>query len=143
MMSDKSDHSNKLDIQLACMELMWWPIGSAGAMTDWLDEVVTAGYEGVGLFDQSLLQYYEERQLVEQLASRNLSLASVDYTIDRDESRLRRVCAIMQQLGASHLVAIGGLAKRNANIDDVADTLNWIGGIALEYDVIRRDHTNL
>ena len=42
---------------------------------------------------------------------------------------------IMQILGARHLVTIGGLAKRDADMNEIAELLDQIGEIALTYDV--------
>lgn len=122
-------------IKLACMSLMWGPMDSAEKMTEWVDDVVAAGYEGVATFDRFLIQLTSETDFVDQIKDRGLSLASVDFKIQRDFDMLKRVCEIMQTLGARHLVTIGGLATRGADMDEIAELLDQIGEIALTYDV--------
>jgi sugar phosphate isomerase/epimerase len=123
-------------IRLAVMSLMWGQrTDSIDGVRAWLDDAVEAGYAGIACFDGQLLRISEEIDLAAELRDRDLSLASVDYTIDRDSDRLRRVCEIMKSLGAHHLVTLGGLAKRNAPMDEIATLLNEIGDVALEYQV--------
>ncbi len=123
-------------IKVACMSLMWgggdFPIQG---LPTWLDEVVGAGYEGVALFQRQLLRFAQESDFRGLLEERDLALASVDYTIDRDFDALRGVCELMQSLNARHLVTIGGLATRDADPAEIAAVLNTIGEAALAYDV--------
>ncbi len=117
------------------MSLMWGSNLPNDMMPSWVSEVNAAGYDGVATFEGELIRYTEETDFVERLHDAGLSLASVDYGIDRDFDRLKRVCEIMQKLGAKHLVTIGGLAKKDADMDMIADILNRIGEIALSYGV--------
>lgn len=126
---------DRLDIKLACMSLMWGPVDSAEKATAWLDDVAAADYAGVATFDRFLLQLADEMDFPAELAARNLKLASVDFIISRDFDKLRRVCALMQKHGARHLVALGGLAQRGADVREIADLLNEIGEIALGFGV--------
>jgi sugar phosphate isomerase/epimerase len=64
-----------------------------------------------------------------------LDVASVDVRITRDVDALRRTCEVMQRVGARHMVALGGEARRGADVDDVADLLNQMGEIALAYGI--------
>lgn len=121
--------------KLACMSLMWGPVGCAEKMRGWIDDVAAAGYDGVATFDRDLVQLTRATDFVCQITDKGLRLASVDFTIDRDFDRLRQVCEIMQKLGARHLVTIGGLAQRGADMDEVAGVLDHIGEIALTYGV--------
>ena len=124
-----------VDIQLACMSLMWGGDLSNEDMPVWIDDVSAAGYAGVATFERVLLRFIEETDFVEQITDRGLPLVSVDLIIDRDFDRVNRVCEVMQQLGAKHLVTIGGLAQKGADMNEIADLLNQIGEIALTYDV--------
>jgi len=118
------------------MSLMW---GHCALATEdvprWLDEVTEAGYAGVALFDRELGRFMQESEFHELLKDRSLELASVDYSIDRDFDRLRGTCEFMRSLNARHLVTIGGLATRDADPVEIADILNEIGEVALEYGV--------
>ena len=127
--------SETLDIKLACMSLMWGGNLPNEKMPAWIDDVSAAGYDGVATFERELLRFVEQTDFVERIADCNLSLASVDIFIDRDFDRVNRVCEIMQQLGAKHLVTIGGLAKKGADMNEIAGLLNQIGEIALTYGV--------
>jgi inosose dehydratase len=129
-------------IRFACMNLMWgWrmPQERLGA---WLAEVREAGYEGISCFDSDLLRFSTEAELAGRMREHGLGLASVDYFIDRDFDRLRRVCEQMAVLDCRRLVTIGGLAVRGADMREVADLLNQIGGIALEYDILAVFHNH-
>ena len=101
----------------------------------WMTDIAQAGYDGFALFDELLLGLAGTRSFARLVEETGLQLASVDYVIDRDFERLRRVCEVMQRLGARHLVTIGGLAQRGADMDEVADLLDAIGEVALEYGV--------
>jgi sugar phosphate isomerase/epimerase len=127
--------SETVDIKLACMSLMWGGDLSNEEMPAWIDDVSEAGYAGVATFERVLVRFIEETDFVERIADRGLPLVSVDLVIDRDFDRINRVCEVMQQLGAKHLVTIGGLAQKGADMNEVADLLNQIGEIALTYDV--------
>ncbi|MEM7132228.1 MAG: sugar phosphate isomerase/epimerase family protein [Chloroflexota bacterium] len=122
-------------IKLACMSLMWGPIDSREKATGWLDDVVAAGYDGVAMFDSVLLELADEMDIERQLKDRNLQLASVNISIQRDFERLRATCEMMQKLGGHHLVTVGGLATSTADRNEIAELLNQIGEIALTYDV--------
>ena len=132
-------------IKLACMSLMWGHVNLPNdKLPAWLDDVKAAGYDGVALFDRELVRFSLEAKFAEELKARGLALASVDYFLDQNTERLRRVCGFMQSLGARHLVALAGLAKKGANMDEVAAVLNQIGQTALEYGVHAgyHNHTN-
>ena len=124
------------DVKVACMSLMWGRGNLAiGDLPRWLDEVVEAGYDGVSLFDGEFLLFMQESDFCGLLKDRNLALASVDYSIDRDSERLRGVCELMQSLNARYLVTIGGLATRAVDPAEIATVLNTIGETALAYDI--------
>ena len=127
--------SEIVDIKLACMSLMWGGNLPNEKMPAWIDDVLIAGYQGVATFERDLLRFTEETDFVERIADCGLPLVSVDLFIDRDFDRVNRVCEVMQQLGAKHLVTIGGLAQKGADMNEIADLLNQIGEIALTYDV--------
>ena len=103
--------SETLDIQLACMSLMWGGDLPNEEMPAWIDDVSTAGYTGVATFERVLLRLIKETDFLERITDRGLPVVSVDLVIDRDFDRVNRVCEAMQQLGAKHLVTIGGLAQ--------------------------------
>ena len=131
-----------MNVKLACMSLLWGPKAAHLAEPDgaertraWMSEIARAGYDGFAVFDELLLglagtPYFD--RLVEETG---LQLASVDYVIDRDFDRLRRVCEAMQRLGAPHLVTIGGIAQRGADMDQIAELLDAMGEVALQYGV--------
>ena len=125
----------KNKIKLACMSLMWGPIDSPKKATDWLNDIIASDYDGVATFDSFLLKLTDDMDFEHQLNDRDLKLASVNISIQRDFDRLRATCEIMQKLGAQHLVTVGGLATRNADRHEIAELLNQIGEIALTYDV--------
>ncbi len=127
--------SEDMKIKLACMSLMWGPVDSTEKATGWLDDSVAAGYAGVATFDSFLLKLTSEMEFERQINDRGLQLASIDFTIQRDFDRLNKVCEIMQKMGARHLVTIGGLATRNADMGEIAELLNQIGEIALTYGI--------
>ncbi|MEM7031332.1 MAG: sugar phosphate isomerase/epimerase family protein [Chloroflexota bacterium] len=114
---------------------MWGPIDSPEKATGWLDDVVAAEYDGVATFDSFLRQLTDDMDFECQLNDRGLQLASVNISIQRDFDRLRATCELMQRLGAHHLVTVGGLATRKADMNEIAELLNQIGEIALAYDV--------
>ena len=99
-----------MDIKLACMSLLWGqkpadlaePAG-ADQTRAWMTDIAQAGYEGFALFDQLLLGLAGTGYFARLVEETGLKLASVDYLIDRDFDRLRRVCEIMQRLGALSL----------------------------------------
>lgn len=117
------------------MSLMWGSNLSNDEMPGWISDVRAAGYDGVATFEKVLIRLIEETDFVIRLDDAGLSLASVDLIIDNDLDRVKCVCEVMQNLGAKHLVAIGGLAKRGADKDEIAAVLNRMGEIALSYDV--------
>ena len=100
-----------------------------------MTDIAQAGCEGFALFDQLLLGLSGTQYFARLVEETGLKLASVDYLIDRDFDRLHSLCEIMQRLGACHLVTIGGLAKRGADVEEIAELLDAIGEIALEYGV--------
>ncbi len=73
-----------------------------------------------------------------------LQLASVDWFIDRDWDALERTCQTMQSMGARHLVALCGLAKKGADPQEIADVLSQAGEIAMGFGVwaCYHNHTN-
>ena len=127
--------SETVDIKLACMSLMWGGNLSDEEMVAWINDVSAAGYAGVATFERELTRFIEQTDFVERITDRGLPLVSVDLVIDRDFDKVNRVCEVMQQLGAKHLVTIGGLAEKGADMNEIADLLNQIGEIALTYNV--------
>ena len=127
--------SETIDIKLACMSLIWGGNLPNEKMPAWIDDVSAAGYAGVATFERELLRFTEQTDFAERIAGHGLPLVSVDFFIDRDFDRVNRVCEVMQRLGAKHLVTIGGLAKKGADMDKIADLLNQIGEIAQTYHV--------
>jgi sugar phosphate isomerase/epimerase len=134
-------------IRLACMSLMW---GQGNLPNErvrpWLNDVVQAGYEGVACFEGELLRFLRDLPFAALLQQLGLGLASVDFIIDRDFDRLRRVCEAMQSLGCRNMVLLGGLARRDADFAEIADLLNQIGEIARSFGIFvgfhnHTDHT--
>lgn len=133
-----------MNIKLACMSLMWGGNLPGEKMAGWIEDVITAGYEGVATFENDLLRFTEQTDFVKRIEDYGLGLASVDLRIDDNFDRVNRVCEVMQRLGAKHLVTLGGVAKKGANTDEIARLLNQIGEIALTYGVhaCYHNHTN-
>jgi len=118
------------------MSLMWgWCNLPNERVEAWLREVREAGYDGVACFDGELLRIAAEADFAELLKKHGLELASVDYFINDDFERLRKVCGAMQSLGCRRLVTLGGVAKKGADMGQIADLLNRIGEVTLEYGV--------
>jgi sugar phosphate isomerase/epimerase len=118
------------------MSLMWG--GSrltAEALPAWLDEVAAAGYEGVATFEALLLQWVEEADLGARLRDAGLAMVSVDVRVSRDFDRQKQIYEAMQSLGARHAVCLSGLARESRDFDEVADVLNRMGELALQYGV--------
>ena len=133
-----------MNIKLACMSLMWGGNLPGEKMAGWIEDVTTAGYEGVATFENDLLRFTEQTDFVKRIEDYGLGLASVDLRIDDNFDRVNRVCEVMQRLGAKHLVTLGGVARKGANTDEIARLLNQIGEIALTYGVhaCYHNHTN-
>src|SRR4051812_11118431 len=92
-------------IRLACMSLMWGQVNLPNEqLQPWLNDVVTARYEGVACFDGELLRFVRDFSFAALLQEAGLELASVDFIIDRDFDRLRRLCETMQSLGCRNMV---------------------------------------
>jgi len=114
---------------------MWGTGLSDSEMQAWISDAKAAGYSGVATFERDLTRFIDETDFVARLRDTGLSLVSVDLVIDRDFDKVKRVCETMQKLGARHLVTIGGLAERGADMGEIAAILNRIGEIALTFDV--------
>ena len=131
-----------MNVKLACMSHLWGPkaadLAKPGAderTRAWMTDIAQAGYDGFAAFDELLLGLAGTGFLAGLVEETGLKLASVDYVIGRDFDRLRRVCEVMQRLGAPHLVTISGLAQRGADMDQIAELLDAIGEVALQYGV--------
>ncbi|MGJ3242279.1 MAG: sugar phosphate isomerase/epimerase family protein [Opitutales bacterium] len=118
-------------IRFACMSLMWGFELPEDRVGLWLDEIKGAGFEGASLFEDLLLRLGPDG-LGPLLESRGLSLVSVDYFPDRDRDRLERICSMMRELKALHLVPIGGLTGRKHGLSpgQLGGLLNEIGAVA-------------
>ena len=127
--------AKKPNIRIACMSLMWGFETTDEMLTKWLSEVVQAGYEGVATFSKMLVPFCRELSFVQRLSDLGLELASVDWEVSRAFDSLGEVCELMQSMNCRHLVCLGGLAKPEANFREVADVLNHIGQVALEYGI--------
>ena len=132
------------NIQIACMSLMWGFETTDTMLTKWWHEVVEAGYEGVATFSKMLAPFCGELSLAQRLSDLGLELASVDWEVSRDYESLRRVCELMQSMNCCHLVCLGGLASPQADVREVAEVLDQIGQISLEYGIRAgfHNHTN-
>ena len=133
----------RTSIRLACMSLMWGQANlPSEAVHPWLNDVATAGYAGVACFDGELLRFIRDLPFAAVLERSGLQLASVDFIIERDFDRLRRVCEAMQSLGCENMVLLGGLAKRHADFTEIATVLNQIGEIAGSYGISAGFHNH-
>lgn len=125
-----------MGIRVAAMSLLWNnPHGEQFA--PWLREVKACGYEGVaGFADWGWTDYLPQPAHFQQmLDGEGLALASLDMFIPADLGHVCDVCAFMAACGARHLVCLGGVGKTEQDFQALADHLNQIGSIALEYDV--------
>ena len=130
-------------IRLACMSLMWGQGNLPNEwVQSWLNDVVQAGYDGVACFEGELLRFIRDLPFAAFLEQSGLELASVDFIIDRDFERLRRVCEAMQSLGCQNMVLLGGLARRHADFAEIVDLLNQIGEIAHRYGISAGFHNH-
>jgi len=124
-----------MNIQLACMSLMWGYDMPAEAMAGWLDDVKAAGYPGVATFDHCLHRFIDEADFPDRLRDTGLELVSLDVLVGRDFDGLRRTCERFADLGGRHLVAIAGLARKGEPIGMIADLLNDMARVAGEFDL--------
>jgi sugar phosphate isomerase/epimerase len=131
----------ELNIRFAAMSLMW---GAANLqehqITAWLNDVQAAGYDGIACFDAELLRFLANSEFRNQLTEHGLSLASVDYILEKDIDRFKHVCELMQSLGCQQLVAAGGMARRGAAMNEIADLLKQLGEISLSYGIFTSYH---
>lgn len=117
------------------MSLMWSYGLPDEDMPGWVDDVAAAGYEGVATFSKVLLRLVAETDFRSRLAGHGLSLASVDTRVTDDLDEIRCACEVMSDMDAAHLVAIGGLAQRGVELGRVAEWLERMGEVSLEFGV--------
>lgn len=124
------------NIQLAAMSITWGnPAGED--LSSFFDDVKTAGYTGVAGFADGNWEMYLDQpdDFARQLNDYGLSLASLDVKVHRDLDTYRKTCAFMAQFNCKHLVCLGGVGTTVDNYIELADALNPIGEIALEYGI--------
>ena len=124
------------NIQFAAMSLGWGnPAGED--LSTFFAEVKTAGYDGVAGFADGTWEMYLDHpdDFARQLNDHGLSLASLDVKVHRDFDTYRKTCAFMAQFNCKHLVCLGGLDTVVDTYIELADVLNPIGEIALEYGI--------
>ena len=131
-------------ISLAAMSLLWNnPNGDK--LEPWLDEVKAAGYDGVAGFAEWGWQDYlaKPAEFGRLLANHGLKLASMDIGVHANFDQYRQACRFMAELGARHLVCLGGWGKEPADFAALGGLLNRIGEIALEFGVhaVYHNHT--
>lgn len=126
------------------MSLMWGYGLPDEDMPGWVDDVAAAGYQGVATFSKVLLRLVAGTDFRSRLADSGLALASVDTRVTDDLDEVRRVCEVMAGMDAPHLVAIGGLAQRGADLGRVAGLLERMGEVSGEFGVRTgyHNHTN-
>ncbi|HSH77683.1 MAG TPA: TIM barrel protein [Herpetosiphonaceae bacterium] len=125
------------------MSLMWGQGNLPNERVQaWLNDVVKAGYDGVACFEGELLRFIRDLPFAALLEQSRLELASVDFIIDRDVDRLRRVCEAMLSPGCENMVLLAGLARRHADFTEIADLLNQIGEIARSYGLYAGFHNH-
>lgn len=124
------------DIQFAAMTLGWGD--AAGEQLEpFLADVKQAGYDGVTSFaDVTWARYIEEPDDLARLLDRyGLAIASMDVKVHRDWDEYRKVCQFMASFDCKHLVCLGGVGTTVENYVELAEVLNPIGDIALEYGI--------
>jgi len=125
-----------LNIQLAAMTITWANPSNEDLST-FFSEVKTAGYTGVAGFAEGNWETYIDNpdDFRRPLNDYGLSLASLDIKVHRDLDFYRKTCNFMAQFDCKHLVCLGGVDTTVDNYVELADVLNDIGEIALEYGV--------
>ena len=124
------------EIQLAAMSLGWGnPAGND--LPGFLGEAKSAGYEGVAGFADGTWEIYIDRPdtFAGLLEDHHLALASLDVKVHRNLDTYRETCAFMARLNCKHLVCLGGVGTIVDDYIALADVLNPIGEIALEYGI--------
>ena len=130
-------------IKFARMSLMWGKGHLPNEEVEpWLEDVFKAGYDGVACFDRELLRFVEEIPFSDLLQKHDLALGSVDVINDGDFDRLKKICEAMGALGCQHIVALGGLAVRGADMNEIADLFNRMGEVASSYDILACYHNH-
>jgi inosose dehydratase len=118
-----------------------------------LDEIAAAGFEGVEMFDGSLMEH--AAALPGELERRSLSLAGVysganliyPDVLEDELWRIRRACAAAAPLGAEHFV-IGGGAQRAAGATGedyarLAGALDEVARIARGHGLVPSYHPHM
>jgi sugar phosphate isomerase/epimerase len=123
-------------IRFAAMSLLWGN-PSGDQFIPWLDEVRDAGYDGVaGFSDWGWAEYLDDPHAFRTLLDDNgLGLASVDLFIPSTPAHCHQVCRFMAEVGGQHLVCLGWNGKTDEDFSGLAEHLNQIGEIALQYGV--------
>ena len=133
-------------VKLAAMSALWGDVSSA-AFEPWLREVREAGYDGIAGFSGDFEPYFDKPDALKRLLDDSgLGLASVDiWGIDLNFDLYRNVCSLMKKTGCENLVMLGGRGKQDGDFTTLANVLNYIGEIALEYGVriVYHNHSGL
>lgn len=80
-----------------------WNIPVGDQIGPWLDDVVAAGYDGVGVFGFQVRDIIDRPEVLgEQLAARGLGLASVTGLVDDSDEWAEQQMDFLQHFGAVH-----------------------------------------
>ena len=71
--------TEKQNIKIACMSLMWGFETTEEMLERWLGDVAQAGYEGAATFSDVLLTSCKKWSFAQRLSDLGLGLASIDW----------------------------------------------------------------
>lgn len=123
-------------IRFAAMSLLWGnPNGDQ--FIPWLEEVRAVGYDGIaGFADWGWNDFLDNpRHFRTLLNDKGLGLASVDLFIPATLEHCHRVCRFIADADGRHLVCLGWEGKSDQDFSNLAEHLNRIGEIALQYGI--------
>lgn len=111
-----------------------WNIPRGDAVEPWLDEVVSAGYDGVAIFGLQVEDFIEDpSRLTGMLDDRQLALAGVTAFMNDTREWAERVMEFMSGFGAVHLAFTD--FDTTLTIERAAEILNERGAAARPYGV--------
>ena len=127
-----------------------------GSTEEAAQDIASANYDGIELFDGNLLQYIDRKEEFLSLLEKNsLKIVGV-YTggnfiysgiLDEELKKIEKVAAFAAEVGAEHLV-IGGGAVRSEGVlesdfSDLASALDQVVEIAEKYNLTPSYHPHL
>lgn len=140
---------NSPDIKWSIMSLGWGPV-DGDRFHSWLPEAKEAGFDGVsGFVDKEFRPFLRKpEELLRILDRHGLSLGSANMgmpqDIDQEMEHVEAVCQFLRQMRCNNLVVVGGKGKEEADFLRLAEGLNRMGEMAVQYeiDLVYHHHTH-